>query len=156
FKQLHDEEGLAAVLVDVVDRADVRVVQGGGGPGLAAEALQRVAVVGVPFGQELEGHVPAEPGVLGPVDHAHAAAAEALQDAVMRDDLADGARARFGRAPPRLPDLGLGRLHHDAGATGRTPQDRARGVGTLAEGLQTMRADRTHGGWFPLSGSWGV
>src|SRR5262249_12402140 len=134
------------------NRTDVRVVQGGSGPGLAPQALQRVAVVGVPCRQELEGHVAAEPGVLGPVDHAHAAAAEPLQDAIVRDDLADGDRAGLGPAPPRLPHLGLGWLEHDTGATGRTPQYPGRSVSALAEGLQTVRADRTHGGWLSLSG----
>src|SRR5262249_6138153 len=40
----------------------------------------------------------------------------------------------------------------DTGATGRTPQDPARSVSALAEGLQTVRADRNHGGWLSLSG----
>ena len=75
--QLHDEEGLALVLVDVVDRADVGMVQGGGGAGLAAEPLQPLRDPGILRGQELEGDAPAQAGVLGLVDDPHAAAARA-------------------------------------------------------------------------------
>jgi len=39
LQQLHADEGLALVLVDVVDRADIGVVEGRRGPGLALEAL---------------------------------------------------------------------------------------------------------------------
>ena len=87
--QLHDEEGLALVLVDVVDRADVGVVQGGGGAGLAPEPLQALGILGILLGQELQGDAAAEAGVLGLVDDPHAAAAQWLQDAVVGDGLAD-------------------------------------------------------------------
>ena len=40
-------------------------------------------------GQQLESHLPAEASVFGTVDHAHAAAAELFDDAVVRQDLAD-------------------------------------------------------------------
>ena len=39
LEELHRDEQLPAVLADLVDLADVRVVDGGRGPGLAAEAL---------------------------------------------------------------------------------------------------------------------
>ena len=40
---LHDDEGAAVLLADVVNRADVGVIQGGGGAGLAPETVQGVA-----------------------------------------------------------------------------------------------------------------
>ena len=40
FDQFHDEEGPARALAAVVDRADVRVIQGRGGAGLAPEARE--------------------------------------------------------------------------------------------------------------------
>ena len=41
------------------------------------------------FGEELEGDEAAELDVFGLVDHAHAAAAEFFEDAIVRDGLAD-------------------------------------------------------------------
>jgi hypothetical protein len=42
LEQFHHDEALATMLADVVDRADVRVVQGRSGPGFALEAQQRM------------------------------------------------------------------------------------------------------------------
>ena len=41
LQQLHGDEQLAAVLADLVELADVRMVDAGRGPGLAPEALAR-------------------------------------------------------------------------------------------------------------------
>src|SRR5208282_218471 len=72
---LHDDEGLAVLLANVVDGADIRMVERGRSPGLAAEALERLAVSGYIFGEEFQGDEAVEAGVLGLVDDAHAAAA---------------------------------------------------------------------------------
>jgi hypothetical protein len=48
-----------------------------------------VQMLGWFVGQELESYEPAELYVLGFVDHTHAAAAQFLDDAVVRDGLAD-------------------------------------------------------------------
>ena len=96
LEQLHRNEVLPLMLVDVVDGADVRMIQGGGRLGLPLESLQRMAVLGQLFGQELQGDGALEPGVLGLVDDTHAAAAELLQDPVVRYGLADAGAAAFG------------------------------------------------------------
>ena len=44
FEQLHDDVGLIFVLSDVVDRADVGMIQGRGGPGLSFESVERRSV----------------------------------------------------------------------------------------------------------------
>jgi hypothetical protein len=49
------DEGLAFVLPDLVDGADVGVVEGRGGPSFATEALQRLRIPGNLLRQELEG-----------------------------------------------------------------------------------------------------
>jgi len=77
------------VLVDVVDGADVGVVEGGGGSRLALEPLQGDPVVEELLGQELQGHPTTQTRVLGLVDHAHSAPTEPVQDAVVGDGLAD-------------------------------------------------------------------
>ena len=42
FKQLHGDEGLAFVLVDLVNGADVGMIQGGGRARFTLEALERL------------------------------------------------------------------------------------------------------------------
>ena len=88
-QKLHGDEGLAVLLADVVDGADVGMIQRGSGPGFAAEAVQGLRVAGDLVGQELEGDEAMQPRVLGLVDHTHTAAAELFHDAVVRDGLVD-------------------------------------------------------------------
>src|SRR5580704_12777107 len=74
---------------DIVDRADVGMVQGGSGLGLALEAGKRLRVAGNFLRQEFEGDEAVQARVLGFVYDAHAAAAEFFYDAVVRNGLAD-------------------------------------------------------------------
>ena len=89
FQQLHGDEVLVALAADVVDRADVRMVEGGSGPRFALETLQRLRVAGDLRRQELEGHKAAQARVLRLVDDAHAAAAQLLQYLIMRNRSSD-------------------------------------------------------------------
>ena len=89
FQQLGRDEEPAVDLVDVVDGADVRVVQCRGRPRLAPEAFEGVAVSGKILGEELQRHVPAESRVLGAVDDAHATASDLLHDAVVGESSAN-------------------------------------------------------------------
>jgi hypothetical protein len=85
----HDDERLVIRIVDLVDRADVRVIERAGGTGLADEprrGLPRTRGVG---GQELHRHAPLQLGVFGQIDGAHAAGTDVAQDAVMGDCAAD-------------------------------------------------------------------
>ncbi len=91
-EQLHHEEPLAVVLADVEERADVGVVQRRGDACLALEAFDRLRIARQLRREEFDGNLPAEPRVLGAIDHSHAAAAEFFDDAVVRDGLADHRR----------------------------------------------------------------
>src|SRR5580693_2926863 len=71
----HHDEGLTILLIDLVNSADVRVIQGGGGFGLALETAQSLGILGYIIGQKLEGYKTAELDVLSFVDDAHASAA---------------------------------------------------------------------------------
>jgi hypothetical protein len=71
------------VLADIVDGADVGMIQRGRGLRLAFEALAGGRVVEVGLREELQSHVAVKTGVLGFVDDAHAAAPEFLEDAVV-------------------------------------------------------------------------
>ena len=75
FEQFHGDEGPAGVLANVVDRADVRMIQRRGRPGLAQKAVQRHAVLGEFFREEFEGDGAAQARVFGLEDNPHAPAA---------------------------------------------------------------------------------
>src|SRR5580700_11222360 len=56
FQQLHDDHRLAIMFLHFINRADVRVVQGGSGPRLSLEAAERTWVPSDFIRQELERH----------------------------------------------------------------------------------------------------
>ena len=85
FKQFHGDEWASFEFSDVVDGADVGMVQRRGGARLAAESLDRLRVWGNIFRKEFESDVAAEADVLGPIDNAHASAAKLFDDGVMRN-----------------------------------------------------------------------
>ena len=104
-EEFHCDKGAAVVFADVVDGADVGMIQRGGGACFTFEAFERLWVVGEIVGEKFEGDEAAEARVFGFVDHAHSATAEFFDDAVMRDCLADEAgrlrhRGRFYGAWP--------------------------------------------------------
>ena len=93
IQKLHGDVALLAALADVVNRADVRMVECRGGAGFPSEAFQHEGVSGNVIRQELERHKASQFGVLGLVDHAHPPIAELLDDPVACNGLADhGAR----------------------------------------------------------------
>src|SRR5260370_39310279 len=53
-QKLHGDVGLVATLADVVNRADVGMVERGGGPSFTPETFQRLRVSGNVIRQELE------------------------------------------------------------------------------------------------------
>src|SRR5690348_16538769 len=65
------------------------MIQSRGGLRLALKSGQRLRVAEHLFRQELEGNKATQAGVLGFVDHTHAAAAKLFDDVVVGDFLAD-------------------------------------------------------------------
>src|SRR6185437_11683934 len=63
FQILHYDERSAVVLPNVVDGADIGVIETGSGLGLAPEAAERLLVSGDVLGKELERDEAAEAGV---------------------------------------------------------------------------------------------
>ena len=94
LQQFHGDEGSPIGLVDLVDGADVRVVQGGRSFGLPLETRESLCVVGEFVGKELQGDVAAELQVFRLIHHAHAPAADPAEDAVMGDRLTHGLGGR--------------------------------------------------------------
>ncbi len=94
FEILHDDERLAGVLVDVVDGADVRMVERRCGPCFALEPLERAGRSDVCGRQQLDRDGSQQLRVFRLEDHAHAARADLFEDPVVRDRLVDHRRRR--------------------------------------------------------------
>ncbi len=92
LEQFHGDERPVLELPDVVNGADVGMVERRCRARFAAEPLDRLGVPGDVVREELQRDVPAEPCVPGLVDHAHPAAAELFQDGVVGDGAAEDGR----------------------------------------------------------------
>jgi hypothetical protein len=79
---LHHQVRRAVSVADVVEGADVRVVQRGDALRLAIEPRLELGIVGQPSRQDLDGDGALEPRVAGLVDLAHAACPERADDLV--------------------------------------------------------------------------
>ncbi len=79
----HRDERRALGLSDLMDGADIRVVESRRGAGLLDETGFRFRVALELGGKELQGDDAAEARILGLVDHAHAALADLVEDFVM-------------------------------------------------------------------------
>ena len=93
FEEFHGDEGLAILLADIVDGADVGVVECGGSLGFALKAGEGLGIAGNLFGEKFEGDEAAEAGVFGFVDNTHATASKLFDDAVVGDGFANHAVA---------------------------------------------------------------
>ena len=102
FDQLHRDEMLAVVLADVVDGADVGVIQRRGRARFAPQPFRSLRVRDEVWRQELEGDGATESGVSGAIDHAHAAGAQRRLDAIVPDRLADRGGSNYRRAAPSI------------------------------------------------------
>jgi len=91
LEEFHHDEWASLVFTEIVNRADVRVIQRRGGARFPLEALEGLSVMlrrqflNLPYGlgQKLEGNESAQPSVLGPVHHTHTADAQLLEYPVM-------------------------------------------------------------------------
>jgi hypothetical protein len=89
FQKLHRDEGLTFVLIDFMDGADIRVIEGGRGARFPLESLEGLVVSRQRLRQELQRDESTEPGVFGFEHHAHAAATKLLEDAIVGDGVSN-------------------------------------------------------------------
>ena len=82
LEQLHHEIRTALVLADVIDRADVRMVDRRDGARLTVEPFERDRVAGDGRRKDFDRDVAIEPGVAGAIDFAHATGTDRLEDFV--------------------------------------------------------------------------
>jgi hypothetical protein len=95
LEKLHGNEGLAVLLADVVNRADVGMVQGRRRLSFALEACQCLRVAGNVVGQELESDEAVQARVFRFINHAHATAAKFFDNAIVGNDLADHCKVDY-------------------------------------------------------------
>ena len=86
---LHHDEWLALVLSDLINRADVGMIRRRGGTRFAPEPLQALSVLNHVRREELERYETAKFYILCFVHDTHPAAAQLLDDAIVRDGLAN-------------------------------------------------------------------
>ena len=86
---LHHQKRLAGGFVEIVQRADIRVIECGDRPRLTLETLDRYGVAGQRLGHELQRDGAAQAYVFGLVHNAHAALAECCHYPVMRNCFPD-------------------------------------------------------------------
>jgi len=77
------------VFLNVVNGADVGVIQRGSGARFPLESLEGLRIPGHILGEKFECDEAAKLGVLGFVDHAHATAAEFFDNPVVAESFAD-------------------------------------------------------------------
>src|ERR1700747_828524 len=92
LEKFHGDEGLAILFADVVDGADVGMIERGGGLSFALKARQCLGIAGNSLRQEFQRYEGSKTSVLGLIDHAHPTAAEFLDDLIVRDGLSDERR----------------------------------------------------------------
>ena len=69
--ELHRDEGASLNLADLVNRANVGMVERGGRAGFSQEKRPGLLVAERVCWQDFEGDIPVEPVIMGAVDHTH-------------------------------------------------------------------------------------
>src|ERR1700747_118498 len=92
---LHSNQGVAVLLSNLIDRANIGVVQGRSSLRLTLETGQSLGVFSKLILEKLESCKAMERRVLRLVHHSHPTTTEFLNDAIVRDSLAD----HWGRLP---------------------------------------------------------
>lgn len=88
-EKLHGDKNMVVVVVDLINGANIGVVEGGSGAGFTEEAIAHLGIVSNFGRKEFESGETLEAGVFGFIDDAHAALSDALEDAVVGDELTD-------------------------------------------------------------------
>ena len=89
FQKLHRDERDILESINLVDGADVRMVQCRSGASLTLKSLNRLRISGESLRKKLQSYKTSQLCVLCLVDHTHTAAPKLFQHAVMRDGSTD-------------------------------------------------------------------
>src|SRR5664280_533996 len=88
LQKLHGDEGTRVLFTDVVNRADVGMIERRGGLGLPRKTGESLGILGDAVGQKLERDKAVQPHVFGFVHHAHSAASQIWTTANRRSSIA--------------------------------------------------------------------
>ena len=91
----HGNGGHAILLTDVVNGADIWMIECRGSLRLALKSAERLRVARELVGREFQCDETMQPRISGLINHAHPAAAQLLHDAVVRNGLADHRRESY-------------------------------------------------------------
>src|SRR2546426_8078740 len=89
LKEFHHQEWLALKLINIVNRANVWMIQRRGHSGFSPEARQRVRITDESRRKKLQGDRPGQLGVFRFVYDTHAAATNPFDDQIVRNRFAD-------------------------------------------------------------------
>src|ERR1700737_2286091 len=95
-KKLHSDERLTILFADVMNSANVRVIQCRCGLGFALKTGECLRVTRNFFRQEFEGDEAMQPRILGLIHNAHSPATELFNNAVVRDGSPDHSQECYG------------------------------------------------------------
>jgi hypothetical protein len=97
LQELHSNESSPIGLVNLVDGANVRMIQCRSSFGFALKTAERQGAFGYIVGQELESYKTTELHILGLIHDTHGAGTEFLDDVIVRDGLPDHWRESYFR-----------------------------------------------------------
>jgi hypothetical protein len=101
LQAFHRNEDAALLLSDLVNRADIRMLQSRGGEGFPIKAFLGVRIAYKIVGEELQSHKPAQFQVFCFVNDTHPATTEGLDPPVVRNGLSGyGLQCRHGPKHP--------------------------------------------------------
>lgn len=89
IEKFHDNKGFAILLANVINCANVRVIEGRCGMRFALEASKGLRIIGYVVRKKFQRDAAMKAGILGSADHAHAAATEPLDNTIVGDGSAD-------------------------------------------------------------------
>src|SRR5882672_5289080 len=89
FQKFHAQEGLTLMIINLVNGADMRMIQSRSRSRLPLKTFERLGIAGELRRKKLQGDVAAEFEVFRLVNHSHTPASKFGQDAVVRDGLSD-------------------------------------------------------------------
>ena len=152
FDELHHQVGQLALPADVIERADVGVIELGNGVRFVIEAVAEPGIGREHRRHDFDRDNPIEARVLGPIDFAHAALADERQDFVRAKPVAGGQGHCWGLggiipAPRRVSWRDADDLY--CGSGGRSPA-----VFTDKAGRRVRATARSAADWRRRSRGW--
>jgi hypothetical protein len=102
FQAFHDDEETVLVFPDVVDDADVWMIEGRCRARFPLKSLARLGILGQFLGKEFQSNTPAEALVFRLIHDAHSATTQLAHNAVMRDCLVQHVAPMLGRGKKQV------------------------------------------------------